>query len=122
MFVLIFPIRPHKQTYQLPIPASLGKYSNDDPTVIEGDFVFYPNDIDINSYYIKEYLGTGGAVTIPATVNGKPVTKISYEAFYQRTDVTSVTLPEGLQYIGNMAFAETSITTLSLLNNCAKGR
>ncbi len=105
------------QTYQLPIPASLGKYSNDDPTVIEGDFVFYPNDIDINSYYIKEYIGTGGAVTIPATVNGKPVTKIYTEVFCERSDVTSITLPEGLQYIGNKAFAETSITTLSLPNS-----
>ena len=102
---------------QLPIPAVFGKYTNDDPTVIEGDFVFYPVDINETSYYVKEYIGTGGAVTIPATVNGKPVTKIYTEVFYQRSDVTSVTLPEGLEYIGNKAFAETGITSISLPNS-----
>ena len=102
----------------LPIPASLGKYTTDDPTVIVGDLVFYPNDInEASSYYVKEYIGTGGAVTIPATVNGKPVTKIYTEVFCERSDVTSVTLPEGLQYIGNKAFYGTGITSLSLPNS-----
>ena len=103
-----------KETAQLPIPASLGKYSSDNPTVIESDFVFYPNDVDATSYYVKEYIGMGGDVTIPATVNGKPVTKINNEVFCECSDVTSVTLPEGLQYIGNKAFYGTGITSLSL--------
>lgn len=105
----------------LPIPASLGKYTTDDPTVIEGDFVFYPNDNEASSYYVKEYIGAGGAVTIPATItvggNSKPVTKIYTEVFCERSDVTSVTLPEGLQYIGNKAFYGTGITSLSLPNS-----
>ena len=105
----------------LPIPASLGKYTTDDPTVIVGDFVFYPNDDDATSYYVKEYIGAGGDVTIPATViikdDTKPVTKIYTEVFCQRSDVTSVTLPEGLQYIGNKAFYGTGITSLSLPNS-----
>ncbi len=103
-----------KETAQLPIPASLGKYFSDNPTVIEGYLVFYPNDLDATSYYVKEYIGMGGDVTIPATVNGKPVTKINKEVFCERSDVTSVTLPEGLQYIGNKAFYGTGITSLSL--------
>ena len=99
----------------LPIPANLGKYTTDDPTVIVGDLVFYPNNTNAaSSYYVKEYIGTGGAVTIPATVNGKPVTKINTEVFCERSDVTSVTLQEGLQYIGNKAFYGTGITSLSL--------
>ncbi len=105
----------------LPIPASLGKYTTDDPTVIEGDFVFYPNNDDATSYYVKEYIGAGGDVTIPATViikdDTKPVTKINTEVFCQRSDVTGVTLPEGLQYIGNKAFYGTGITSLSLPNS-----
>ena len=105
----------------LPIPASLGKYTTDDPTVIEGDFVFYPNDDEATSYYVKEYIGAGGNVTIPTTViikdDTKPVTKINTEVFCQRSDVTSVTLPEGLQYIGNKAFYGTGITSLSLPNS-----
>ena len=102
----------------LPIPASLGKYTTDDPTVIVGDLVFYPNNTnEASSYYVKEYIGTGGAVTIPATVNGKPVTKINTEVFCERSDVTSVTLQEGLQYIGNKAFYGTGITSISLPNS-----
>ena len=105
----------------LPIPASLGKYTTDDPTVIVGDFVFYPNNDEATSYYVKEYIGAGGNVTIPTTViikdDTKPVTKIYAEVFCQRSDVTSVTLPEGLQYIGNKAFYGTGITTLSLPNS-----
>ena len=103
-----------KETAQLPIPASLGKYFSDNPTVIEGYLVFYPNDLDATSYYVKEYIGMGGDVTIPATVNGKPVTKINNKVFCECSDVTSVTLPEGLQYIGNKAFYGTGITSLSL--------
>lgn len=105
----------------LPIPASLGKYTTDDPTVIVGDFVFYPNDNEASSYYVKEYIGAGGNVTIPTTViikgEAKPVTKIDHEVFCQRSDVTSVTLSEGLQYIGNKAFYGTGITSLSLPNS-----
>lgn len=105
----------------LPIPASLGKYTTDDPTVIVGDFVFYPNNDEATSYYVKEYIGAGGNVTIPTTViikdDTKPVTKINTEVFCQRSDVTSVTLPEGLQYIGNKAFYGTGITSLSLPNS-----
>ena len=105
----------------LPIPASLGKYTTDDPTVIEGDFVFYPNNDEATSYYVKEYIGAGGAVTIPTTViikgETKPVTKIYTEVFCERSDVTSITLPEGLQYIGNKAFYGTGITSLSLPNS-----
>ena len=108
----------------LPIPASLGKYTTDDPTVIEGDFVFYPNDNEASSYYVKEYIGAGGAVTIPATItvggNSKPVTKIYTEVFCERSDVTSVTLSEGIQTIGNKAFYGTGITSLSLPNSITK--
>ena len=99
----------------------MGKYTTDDPTVIEGDFVFYPNNDDATSYYVKEYIGAGGNVTIPATINvsdiSKPVTKIYTEVFCERSDVASITLPEGLQYIGNKAFYGTGITSLSLPNS-----
>ncbi len=105
-----------KETDQLPVPASLGKYSSDNPTVIEGDLVFYPNDLEATSYYVKEYIGTGGAVTIPTTVKGKPVTKIPDDLFNDRSDVTGVTLPDNLEIIGNRAFKGTSITSLTLPN------
>ena len=35
-----------------------------------------------------------GAVTIPSTLGGKPVTKIGYRAFYDCSGLTSVTIPD----------------------------
>ena len=106
---------------KLPVPASMDKYYSGMLTVQQGDFVFFPNDNEASSYYVKEYIGAGGAVTIPVTIsvngNSKPVTKIYTGVFCERSDVTSVTLPEGLQYIGNKAFYGTGITSLSLPNS-----
>jgi hypothetical protein len=55
---------------------------------------------------------TGGVIanpTIPATVEYKsetyPVTAIGKTAFYNCSDLTSLTLPEGLTTIGNWAFS-----------------
>lgn len=56
------------------------------------------------SLTITGYTGPGGAVIIPATINGLPVTEIGYVAFYEATAVTSVTIPSGVTRIGNNAF------------------
>ncbi|MEI6072576.1 MAG: leucine-rich repeat protein [Verrucomicrobiae bacterium] len=45
-----------------------------------------------------------GAVDIPATINGKPVTSIGDSAFYACSDLTSVTIPSSVTSIGNYAF------------------
>ena len=47
-----------------------------------------------------------GAVTIPATLGGKPVTGIGIEAFRGCANLTSVTIPASITYIGDAAFAE----------------
>ncbi|MBQ8474286.1 MAG: leucine-rich repeat domain-containing protein, partial [Clostridia bacterium] len=47
-------------------------------------------------------------VTIPATVNGYPVTEI-IGAFNGCSEITSVILPEGLKVIGNYTFKECSL-------------
>lgn len=45
-----------------------------------------------------------GAVNIPATIIGKPVTSIKGSAFFFCTTITSVTIPEGVKYLGDAAF------------------
>jgi hypothetical protein len=40
---------------------------------------------------ITEYTGSGGAVSIPSTINGLPVSGIGESAFYHRTNLTGVT-------------------------------
>ncbi len=46
-----------------------------------------------------------GAVEIPATIIGKPVTSIGDSAFRDCSGLTSVTIPEGVTSIGDMAFS-----------------
>ena len=45
-----------------------------------------------------------GALTIPATIEGKPVTSIGKSAFAKCTNLTSITIPDGVNSIGDFAF------------------
>lgn len=122
-------------TAQLPIPASLGRYFSDNPLVEIGDFVFCPNDLsttNYNDYYVLEYCGNGGSVTIPSQITvrdmttgnyvSKPVTRIGDSVFWRRNDVTSVTITQGIQSIGIKSFAETGITSISMPNSIKQVR
>ena len=53
---------------------------------------------------ITEYDGPGGAVTIPSTIAGLPVTAIANNVFGGVTNLTSVTLPDILTSLGDLAF------------------
>lgn len=54
---------------------------------------------------ILRYLGKDQEVTIPETINGLPVTEIYDEAFISQTEITKITLPNGLKRIKTGAFA-----------------
>lgn len=45
-----------------------------------------------------------GAVSIPDSIDGKPVTNIGANAFYYCTGITQVTIPSGVEKIGDYAF------------------
>ncbi len=45
-------------------------------------------------------------VVIPPEIDGVPVTSIRYNAFYGCSNLTSVTIPDSVTSIGNMAFYE----------------
>ena len=66
---------------------------------------------DEGTITITKYLGSGGAVTIPSTINGLPVTNIGDKAFYIGVGwppsyiLTSVTIPDSVTNIGDSAFA-----------------
>ena len=90
--------------------------------VTDGDFVFS----DTTKHYLLAYLGAGGEVAIPSTVDtiGRGafyrcsgltsvtipdgVTSIGSEAFYGCTGLTSVNIPDGVTSIGNEAFRDCS--------------
>ncbi len=64
---------------------------------------------------ITEYIGSGGNVVVPSTIDGRPVTSIANYAFYGDTSVTSVTMYGNLKSIGNYAFFRcTALTSVTL--------
>jgi hypothetical protein len=75
---------------------------------------------------ITAYLGNDTAVTIPARIRGVQV--IGIEGYYNEEEeiarsvfegkeVSSVTIPNGITYIGDVAFYETALTSITLPNS-----
>jgi hypothetical protein len=66
-------------------------------------FIYVTNQ---GTIIITRYGGASGAVSIPATLGGLPVTSIGDFAFYEWANVTSVTIPNSVTNIGVGAFAD----------------
>ena len=67
---------------------------------------------------ITGYTGAGGAVTIPSTINGLPVTSIGCEAFFECTNLTSVTISNGVTTIERWAFPDCyNLTNVTIGNS-----
>lgn len=68
---------------------------------------------------------TSGAITIPSTLGGCPVTSIGDSAFFGCSSLTSVTIPEGVTKIGDSAFVLcinlTSVTIPSSVTSFGEG-
>ena len=65
--------------------------------------------------YIRKYTGTAEEVVIPSEINGNKVTGIATWSFYNRADVTSVTIPEGIKSISMSAFEKcTGLTSITI--------
>jgi hypothetical protein len=58
-----------------------------------------------NAITLSAYLGGGGAVTIPSSLYGFPVTAVSSRAFYDCAGLTSVTIPNGVTNLGTNTFS-----------------
>lgn len=68
-----------------------------------------------NTVTITGYTGSDTALTVPATLDGSPVTEIAADAFAEQTNLTSVTLPDGLEKIADDAFFNCkSLKTITL--------
>jgi len=74
--------------------------------------------IDGGNVTITGYEGSGGAVTIPPTLGGYPVTSIGVSAFASKTTLTGVTIPNIVTSIGDYAFQSCSaLTAVTFLGN-----
>lgn len=64
---------------------------------------------------ITHYNGNAANLTVPTAVNGRSVSEIGAEAFYERTSIQSITLPDTLTKIGAYAFYKcVSLTEITL--------
>ena len=70
--------------------------------MVQAQFNYTTNNGTIT---ITGYTGPGGAVAIPDTINGLPVTRIGDSAFDGETSLTSVTIPNSVTSIGEEAFS-----------------
>lgn len=60
---------------------------------------------DESSYSLTAYTGKGiDNVEIPSQYNSKPVISVGEQAFYQKTDIKTVTIPDTIVSIGDRAF------------------
>ena len=81
----------------------------------------YEYTINPGGITIDKYIGLGGSVTIPSTIEAISVVALGDEAFQNCTVLTDVTIPASVNSIGNRVFwgctGLTSITVdLSNLN------
>jgi hypothetical protein len=82
------------------------------PAVVQAQFDYTE---DNGAITITGYTGPGGALAIPATIDGYTVTSIGWYAFYGNTSLTSVTIPNSVTSIGHQAFSScTSLTNISM--------
>jgi hypothetical protein len=86
------------------------------PAVVQAQFTFTTNnDGSLNIY---KYTGSGGAVVIPGTTNGLPVTSIGDSAFDDCTSLANVTIPNSVTSIGDYTFELcTSLTSVYFQGN-----
>jgi len=79
------------------------------------DYVYTTNND--GTLTITEYIGSGGVVAIPGTINDLPVTSIGDWAFYA-TAVTSVTISDSITNIGDGDFFDCeSLTNVTIGNS-----
>ena len=80
-----------------------------------GDFTYQSSGTEIT---ITKYTGAGGAVTIPDTIAGLPVTTIGFQAFVGCTNLTSVVILDSVARIELLAF----MNCTRLTGACFEGR
>ena len=84
------------------------------PAAMQAQFCFTTNNGTIT---ISDYTGPGGAVTIPSTIEGLPVTSIEDLAFLRCTSLTDVTIPSSVTNIECRVF--TGCTNLRAIKMAA---
>ncbi|MGD0260834.1 MAG: leucine-rich repeat domain-containing protein [Verrucomicrobiota bacterium] len=87
------------------------------PAVLQAQFTYM---INYGAVSITGYTGSLATVTIPSTINALPVTTISDYAFYYRTNLTGITIPNSVTNIEDDAFGDcTGLTSVTIPGSVA---
>ncbi|MCF7675204.1 MAG: leucine-rich repeat domain-containing protein [Akkermansiaceae bacterium] len=86
------------------------------PTAVQAQVSdFYWTELPNNTVTITRYNGAGGAVVIPSSISGKPVTIIGTEVFFDNPTITSVAIPDSVVLISTSAFYSClNLTSISI--------
>ncbi len=77
-------------------------------------------EFDASTGTITKYIGAGGDVKIPSTIDGVDVTSIGNQAFKECSSITSVTIPASVESIGGSAFNScTSLVSITFAEGSA---
>jgi hypothetical protein len=82
------------------------------PVMTQAQYTFTTNSD--GSLNVAQYTGSGGAVIIPNTTNGLPITSIGDAAFFNNSTLTSVTVGTNVAIIADQAFSYSSMTNVTL--------
>jgi hypothetical protein len=63
---------------------------------------------------ITAYKGTAKNLVIPENIGGVPVTSIGESLFFSHGNLISVTIPDGVMYIGDGAFENNPLASVSI--------
>jgi hypothetical protein len=109
----VFSGATNATVYYLPGTTGWGATFGGRPTVLLD--LPYTFEISNNTITITRYTGLGGAVAIPDTITGMPVTTIGDHAFYECTRLTNVTIGNSVTRISYGAFADcTSLAAITI--------
>jgi BspA type Leucine rich repeat region (6 copies) len=83
------------------------------PAAAQAQYSFTTNrDGTLN---VASYTGSDGAVTVPDTENGVPITTIGPDAFFKLANLTSVTLGTNIGIIGTNAFFQCPVLATAII-------
>ncbi len=85
--------------------------SSDDTSDDSSANLRYTLSEDETYYAVSGLIGNDKNITIPSVYNNLPVKEISDEAFYQKTYLSSVIIPDSIESIGERAFSYCSALT-----------
>ncbi|MCI6189564.1 MAG: leucine-rich repeat protein, partial [Clostridium sp.] len=100
--------------------VNITNVSADERFSTENGYLYYRIE-DNNEITIIDYFGTDEELNIPSKINGKSVTSIGEEAFYECSNLINITIPNSVTSIEDYAFWNcwrlTSITLPSTITN-----